>query len=703
MKSRLFYIGLTILALLIATPFLPLEASSASSLSLAINSCQLLENSGFEQLDSSGSISSWVTQSGATLTAVSDARSGSQAGRVTNTKSAWIYQREAITAGKAYEFSGFYKTESDGYYQFGLQWLNSSGSQVGDEDFVIVPDPMPNYAPFSVKATAPSGATQVEIWLYSGKGNYFRVDDLSFKQTDCTETVPATPTPPSNNQSVKLNPSSQVVRIGEAHSLNWEIPSGTQCNPNWSSETLSGNGTLSLKSHLFGRGTMTYTLVCQDSSNNQNIVSINITTIYPGETAPDIPATPTPAPTSIPDPNLTADYHIKPNRDSNGNPISTNLNSKWPSTLRAGDVVFIDPGTYTGGEITLNVEGTASNPVRILKTPGSSGKVIIDGGYSTSKRNLFRIYGAHIEIGGSQIYSNWETDFVIQRFDFAGMRLAGSANDLHIHHITFKDNGNSLGGSEGFGIRINGQNNLIEKNAFIDNASDAMQGDNLGGTNIQNLTVRQNYGYNRELTGKNWAWNAASHADFMQVQVGPASGLVAEDNLIIGFTNPFILGGSYGSMRDVTIRNNFILFESNAVSTRDTSGNIEGRWTVEQNTFVIHTRESGSGYALFLRNRDNDGEAVFSCNIMYGFIDSVGLHIDSSVKEINYDHNIRTGKTSSYSEINSSYANLGYSMGANDARTLTGISSLSGPVNGAPCTQGASFASIAEHLQLINR
>ncbi len=368
------------------------------------------------------------------------------------------------------------------------------------------------------------------------------------------------------------------------------------------------------------------------------------------------------------------------------------LNAQWPA-LRAGDVVHLNPGRYTGGAITLSVEGTSADPVRIVKTPGTVGKVVFDG--QDSVAHLFNITGAHIEIGGQSIGAGWEPDLVIEDYTYAGIRIRDEANDLHLHHIHFLDIGTSVGGSNGFGVRMNGHRVVFEYNRIEDPAADALQAETGGGTDIADWTIRYNYGHNRSDNGR-WAWNAASHADFVQIQQGPARDLVIHDNLLVGYTNALLLGDSWGSVTDVTMRDNFVLFEANGVST-SSKGDLSGTWIIEDNHFVLYELDGvdGGGRTAVKLENTGGGTATVSCNVLHGELDLVNVSIDASVALTTAD-NLASGRTHSLEEIDVADAALGYTMA--HARDLSRITPLTGPRAGASCTQGASFTNPAGHL-----
>lgn len=400
-------------------------------------------------------------------------------------------------------------------------------------------------------------------------------------------------------------------------------------------------------------------------------------------TRPTIPANQSgPIDTSLP---TEATYQLQPG----------NLNNMWPD-LKAGDVVFLNPGEYTGGNITISASGTASAPIHILKTPGTGGQVIIKG--SSSQNHLFNVTGDYIHIGGTQIYPGWIPDFVIEGYAYAGIRIRAGATNLRIHHIHFLNVGGT--DSNGHAVRANGKNVLFEFNRIEDPAADALQVETAGGVDMEDWTIRYNYGSNRLSNQGQWAWNAVAHADFLQLQNRPANGLHIYDNLLLGYTNGLILGGSWGGASDVIIENNIILFEANGITTL-TRGDVDGTWTIENNHFLIYQEDGvdgGGRNGILLNDKGGDEDVNINCNVFFGGIETIRIHIDDTVPT-NSNHNIHTGLHHDFVEINSSELDLGYSMA--NARDLSGITKLTQPLAGADCVQGASFDSIESHYLLI--
>ncbi len=379
------------------------------------------------------------------------------------------------------------------------------------------------------------------------------------------------------------------------------------------------------------------------------------------------------------------------------------------NNLAAGDTLCLDPGTYTGGSIKLSTNASASNPMIITKNPAKSGKVIFDG--QNSQHHLFDITGSHIQVGGTQIAPGWEPDMVIKNYGNSGLLMSIEANDIRIHHIHFLDIGTSLGGDTGFAVRFNGHNGLFEYNRLEDMFADGLQPrttDEGKNVDIDNWTIRYNYGHNRSDNGL-WAWNAVSHADFIQVHKGPASNINIYGNMMVGYTNPVLLGDSWGSVHNATVENNFMLFEGNGVSTQ-AGGNISGDYKINNNHLVVFQVDGidGGGLSAILLNDTGGGEhAEIHCNVFYGEKEGfdkngnrvrINTNIDGSISVSSSD-NIKSGVTGLFEQINSSTADMGYSLA--HARDLNGITTLTGPVNGGNCVQGAKFTSVDEHYQFV--
>ena len=125
---------------------------------------------------------------------------------------------------------------------------------------------------------------------------------------------------------------------------------------------------------------------------------------------------------------------------------------------------------------------------------------------------------------------------------------------------------------------------------------------------------------------ENYAWNWRGHSDVIQIQAAECDNLVIEDNFVIGCTNGFLLGDRWGSVANVSMRNNFVWFESNGVSAHS-RGNIPtgGRWEIANNTFLLMELDPDSqesGNAIFTRG---DGDVYINNNFSYGLLDTIRL------------------------------------------------------------------------------
>jgi hypothetical protein len=366
-----------------------------------------------------------------------------------------------------------------------------------------------------------------------------------------------------------------------------------------------------------------------------------------------------------------------------------NLSERWPD-LEPGDVVHLDPGRYTGGDITLSAAGTAEEPVKILKTPGSSGDVVFDG--QGRHNHLFNITGSHIEFGGSAIGDGWRPDLRLENYTYAGLRMRKEANNIHIHHVHFRETGS-------FGVRFNGQNVLFEYNRIEDPDADALQVETGGGVDVRNWTIRYNYGSNRLSDDGPWAFNAANHADFVQIQRGPASDVTVHGNLLVGYTNALLVGDSWGSATTVEVTDNFIVFEANGISTQS-RGNLDGTYLISHNHLVMYQVDGvdgGGRSAILLNDTDGSGQATIACNVFYGAKNDINTNIDGTI-DVRPEGNLATGRTTSMSEVEPTVVDLGYGM--EGARDLSGIHTLNSVQADTSCSkpQGAPFSSVGEHL-----
>ena len=163
-----------------------------------VNSCQHpnIQNSDFEASSNNLPLH-WQPRNGATLASDSDAFSGNLAARVESNSSngGWIDQLASpVVGGEEYQLTGHFKPLTNGYFQLGLTWRDVNGTEVGsqEEEGIYERDSDFTYRAYrTVSGIAPANATQVEVWLYSGKGNKFIVDNISLKRVDCSGGQPA--------------------------------------------------------------------------------------------------------------------------------------------------------------------------------------------------------------------------------------------------------------------------------------------------------------------------------------------------------------------------------------------------------------------------------------------------------------------------------------------------------------------------------
>ncbi len=156
--------------------------------------CNELDNPGFE----SGT-ASW--QSLGTLETVSG-RSGTGL-QVSNG-----YTQQNIPVEQLGEFllQGYVKTDAPataGWNGVGIDYLNSSGAEIGDKSMQIFPTNN-QFVEFQITGTPPAGTTSVNVWLFSGGPNANLIfDDLALAWQGCDPGSPtSTPTAEPNPTEV---------------------------------------------------------------------------------------------------------------------------------------------------------------------------------------------------------------------------------------------------------------------------------------------------------------------------------------------------------------------------------------------------------------------------------------------------------------------------------------------------------------------
>jgi hypothetical protein len=173
-----------------------------------------------------------------------DANSGTGALRL-GTTGVRIYRGASATAGKRYNFSGYFKADGTAQGFLNIKFLNSSYVPISDA--TLLPISSPNYRfesnPTNPFAVAPSGTAHVEIWMQKSVGSgYVYTDDWCLVEENdnndpCANdaTAPVIANCPQNQ--------SRTILTGECVTILWAPPTATDnCGtPTLSFRSKAGN------------------------------------------------------------------------------------------------------------------------------------------------------------------------------------------------------------------------------------------------------------------------------------------------------------------------------------------------------------------------------------------------------------------------------------------------------------------------------
>ncbi|RME44407.1 MAG: hypothetical protein D6791_13250, partial [Chloroflexi bacterium] len=301
------------------------------------------------------------------------------------------------------------------------------------------------------------------------------------------------------------------------------------------------------------------------------------------------------------------------------------------AVIRPGDTILLDGGATEmlyATTLVIQKSGAPDAPIeiRLADEAGRNGKAIIDGGltfwpcqatgpspYDESHPPGTRRFG--IELNGQ----SWITvdgtrwgGIEIRNHNQAGVEFDGASNvrlaNLHIHHNTYADYAN------GPGIRISGNNIVLEKLEINNNGQDAIQGGDLTDFVLQDSYLHDHY---------------CRHPDGIQLFYGTNHDIVIRRNTFAhGFLQAIFLGevqpNFNSSTSDVDIHYNVIYDVTYGVkSHHDQNRN----WWVYNNTIVdigkegIHLWRGAAGLEVRNNILDNAGyllrNGVQSNNVFY--------------------------------------------------------------------------------------
>lgn len=138
------------------------------------NSCNRVVNPYFEV-----STGGWFTNTTPTLTP--DAGQGQQSVSVSD---GWFSTVISVTPGDSYTVSALVKAGGNSNWSgMGMDFVNSAGQKL-DDAVITIPDGS-TYEPRLLTATAPSGATQVQVWFYADTGRTIYIDAVDVRDSSC--------------------------------------------------------------------------------------------------------------------------------------------------------------------------------------------------------------------------------------------------------------------------------------------------------------------------------------------------------------------------------------------------------------------------------------------------------------------------------------------------------------------------------------
>src|SRR3989442_5164312 len=275
--------------------------------------------------------------------------------------------------------------------------------------------------------------------------------------------------------------------------------------------------------------------------------------------------------------------------DVNGGPSAAPWRTiqKAASTLRAGETVIVNPGTYNE-RVSITSSGSTGN----LITFQAQGTVVMQG---------FNIQASYVKITGFEI-ANTSGSGWSDRSNGSGVYLSGSNDEIsnnYVHNTTAAGifftssvsnstvSGNRVAYGVECGIYIQGSGNLIASN-------DVSHTHDVGGSDADGIrffgsgnTVRKNYIHAIILSESP---GESPHIDAFQTW-GPATDYTFEQNLIDKDPSQqqgFTIEGIKQPVGNITIRNNVFISRGNGYNTDVNVGDIGPvtNVTIVNNTMV---------------------------------------------------------------------------------------------------------------------
>ncbi|MEM8858862.1 MAG: SpvB/TcaC N-terminal domain-containing protein, partial [Chloroflexota bacterium] len=140
--------------------------------------------------------------------------------------------QEPAVVGQTYTYSGKYRSPAGVVGNTGIVFIDANGNQMDAGLVRANLTPSTSMSDFSISTTAPSGAVDIRVWLYSGDGVTTVFDDqtLTADENCVFETAP----PP--NAALIVNRSR--VEIGQSFTLTWDSSNASVCSGSWTNANL---------------------------------------------------------------------------------------------------------------------------------------------------------------------------------------------------------------------------------------------------------------------------------------------------------------------------------------------------------------------------------------------------------------------------------------------------------------------------------
>jgi uncharacterized protein YjdB len=238
---------------------------------VAVASCGLIENFGFE----SGDFTKWNNSSGLsailTNSTASNVKSGTKAAVINGSGGLNYATNITVTAGYKLDYSVWAKIEgSPTNTQVGIDYINASGTKISNDIFLITAT---TYTKYSFSKIPPAGTVKVLVWTYKGSStgkmylddfcltqsnacgllsnNSFEGDFTGWANTNSVASIGNSSQSNSGNKSAILNNQgglnrSANIAVTAGNKVNYEVFAkieGSPSNPQVGIDYLNASGT----------------------------------------------------------------------------------------------------------------------------------------------------------------------------------------------------------------------------------------------------------------------------------------------------------------------------------------------------------------------------------------------------------------------------------------------------------------------------